>query len=79
MIRGSQARCRHVFPTILAVALCVVAAGSATAQARTDDPSSVSSETMTAVARERGFLKKRRLDMRHIAKWRSRLPVAVFH
>jgi hypothetical protein len=65
MIRGSRSSCHRTFLTLLAVAFCVVASVSATAQTRTNFASSITSESMTAVwvARDRGLFKKHGLEM----------------
>jgi hypothetical protein len=49
MVRGSSSRCRRAFLTILAVAVCVVASVSATAQTATHFASGISSESVTTV------------------------------
>jgi len=65
MVRGSSSRCRRAFLTILAVAVCVVASVSATAQTATHFASGIRSESVTTcgVARERGLFKKHGLNM----------------
>jgi hypothetical protein len=57
MIRGSRSRCHRAFLAVLAVAVCGVAGGSATAQTRTNFAPSITREGMTAVwvACERGL------------------------
>jgi ABC-type nitrate/sulfonate/bicarbonate transport system substrate-binding protein len=79
MIRGSSIGCHRVFLTVFAVALCVVAPVSATAQTRTNFASSITSESMTAVwvARERGLFKKHGLEMQYILMPRSPLAIAA--
>jgi NitT/TauT family transport system substrate-binding protein len=79
MIRGSRSSCHRAVLTVIAVAVCVVASVSATAQTRTHFASSITSESMTAVwvARERGLFKKHGLEMQYIVMPRSPLAIAA--
>jgi ABC-type nitrate/sulfonate/bicarbonate transport system substrate-binding protein len=79
MIRGSRSSCHRFFLAVFAVAFCVVASVSATAQTRTNFASNITSESMTAVwvARERGLFKKHGLDMQYIVMPRSPLAIAA--
>jgi len=79
MIRGSRSSCHRVFLTLFAVACCVVASVSATAQTKSNLSSSVTSESMTHVwvARERGLFKKYGVDMQFILMPRNPLAIAA--
>jgi ABC-type nitrate/sulfonate/bicarbonate transport system substrate-binding protein len=79
MIRGSRSSCHRVFLILFAVACCVVASVSATAQTKSNLSSSVTSESMTHVwvARERGLFKKYGVDMQFILMPRNPLAIAA--